>query len=55
MTAPARASTGCTPNGTIQHCNGRTLDADGESTVALNLDQPLHPQRLDVPICNLAR
>ena len=36
-------------------CNGRTLDADGESTIALNLDWPLHLQRSDVPICNLAR
>ncbi len=36
-------------------CNGRTLDADGESTVAHDLDGPLHLQRPDVPICNLAR
>ena len=36
-------------------CNGRTLDADGESTVAHNLDGPLHLQRPDVPICNLPR
>src|SRR5215471_9156606 len=35
--------------------NGRTLDADGECTVAHNLDGPLHLQRPDVPICNLAR
>jgi hypothetical protein len=35
--------------------NGRSLDADGESTVAHNLDEPLHPQRPDVSICNLAR
>jgi hypothetical protein len=35
--------------------HGRILDADGESTVAPNLDWPLHPERPDVPICNLAR
>ena len=31
------------------------LDADGESAVAHNLNGPLHLQRPDVPICNLAR
>jgi hypothetical protein len=45
----------CTDKAADNKRNGRTLDADGESTVADNLDGPLHLQPSDVPICNLAR
>ena len=45
----------CTDKQADNNCNGRTLDADGERTVAQKLDQPLHLERPDVPVCNLAR
>ena len=45
----------CTDKQADNKCNGRTLDADGASTVAHNPDGPLHPECPDVPIRNLAR
>ena len=45
----------CPDKETDNKCNGHTLDADGERTVAHKLDWSLHLQRPGVPICNRAR